>query len=201
MITINLLPESHRPPKAGPIQQFHRSPMALMLAAALVGLAVLLAAWAGINKARVSRANQKLQTLAAKKGAIDELKTSVALLQRQAKALEETHLQRSAWASRLNAIADVTPQGVWFTDLVLDAKKFVLQGAVVRQRGEEMNALNRLAQDLKQDPRLAPVVSDVQLGEIRNVQDGEIDLMEFTMTCRLTSPPEDGKKKEGRKKP
>ena len=101
----------------------------------------------------------------------------MAVLQRQAKAFEETNRQRSNWAARLNAISDVTPLGVWFSDMAMDSEKIVLEGSVVKQRGEEMAALNRLVQDLKQDPRLAQVVADVQLGEIRNVRSGDIDLM------------------------
>lgn len=187
MITINLLPQTHRSPKAGSIQQFHRSPLALMLLGGLVGLAGLLAAWRGITQVRLARARERLQALAPKRSAVDHLKASIALLQHQTRALEEADRQRSAWATRLNAISDLMPPGVWFTDLTLDPQKLVLHGAAARQQGEEMTVLNRLARDLKQDARLATVMSEIQLGELRNIQDGEIELMEFTMTCRLLS--------------
>lgn len=188
MITINLLPESYRPQKAGSIQQFHRSPLALILAAVLVGSPAGLAAWRGMSQVRLSQVRAKLDTLATKKAAIDRLKASLSALQRQARALEATGRQRGAWAPRLNAIADVTPLGVWFTELTLDPQKLVLEGAAVKQRGDGMTAVNRLVQDLKQDPRLASVISDIQLGNIRNVQDGDMELMEFTITCKLVGP-------------
>ena len=200
ILSINLLPEQYRPAPAGSIEQFPQSPLARMLVIGLAGLAVGLAGWHGTNRVRLHSAKAKLHAMAPKKERVDQLRSAIATLQRQAQALEEADHQRSNWTPRLNAIADMTPPGMWFMNMTMDTDKLVLNGVSIRRQGEEMAAVNRLVQQLKQDPRLGPVIQNMQLGELRNKQDGDVELMDFTITCHFVPTERPAPAKKARRK-
>ena len=190
MITVNLLPEDYRKPKTTSIRQFHRSPLAIGAAGLLIGVGALLAALGGCDQLRLAGLQGRIHALAPQKRVIDEVKAAIATLREQERVFEQLDRRRSHWAQRLNVLSDITPEGVWFSDLTLDAQsKLTLQGVAISQGGEEMASVNRLVQSLKADPSFSPVVRDIQIESIRNVQEGEIDLMEFTLVCNLLTSP------------
>ena len=184
MITINLLPEASRKPTATSIRQLHRSPLALVIVGALLGLSLLPAALRGVGQRRLARLQARIQALAPNKRAIDEVKAALAALREQQQTLDDLDRQRSRWASRLNVLSDVIPAGMWLTELTLDPQStLVLQGVAISQDGEGMTAVTRFVQELKTDPRLAGVIRDIQIDTVQHIQEGEIELMKFTLTC------------------
>ncbi|MBI4322676.1 MAG: PilN domain-containing protein [Candidatus Omnitrophica bacterium] len=190
MITVNLLPEGYRKPTATSIRQFHRSPLALGAAGLLIGVGVLLAALGGLGHLRLAGLQARIHALAAKKQAIDEVKAVIATLREQERVFEQLDRRRSHWARRLNVLSDLTPEGVWFSDLALDAQgKLTFQGAAISQGGEAMASVNRLVQTLKADQSFSPIIRDIQIESIQNVQEGEIELMKFALICDLIPPP------------
>lgn len=188
MIAINLLPEAYRKPKPSSIQQLHRSPLALVLIGVLLGLSLLLVALRGVSQLRLARLTARVKTLGPQQQAITEVKTTLAALRQQQQTLDYLDRQRSRWAGRLNVLSDVIPAGMWLTELTLDPQDtLVLQGVAISQDGEGMTAVTRFVQELKADPRLAGVIRDIQIDTVQNVQDGQIELMKFTLTCPLAS--------------
>lgn len=190
MITVNLLPEAYRKPQVTSIQQFRRSPLAIIGVSVLVGLGLLFGGLKGLGQMHLGRLNARLQALASQQQAINEVKAAIATLREQQQVFEQLDRQRSQWAHRLNILSDVTPDGVWFTELVLDGQHtLTLHGAAISHGGEEMAAVSRFVQDLKTHPQLSGVFRDIQIQSIQNVQEGEIELMEFTLACELAATP------------
>lgn len=190
MITVNLLPEAYRKPKVTSIQQFHRSPLAIIGVSVLVGLGLVLGGLKGLGQMHLGRLNARIQALASQHQAINEVTAAIATLREQQQMLEQLDRQRSQWAHRLNILSDVTPEGVWFTELVLDGQHtLTLHGAAISQGGEGMAAVSRFVQDLKAHQQLSGVFRDIQIQSIQNVQEGEIELMEFTLACELAGTP------------
>lgn len=186
MITVNLLPEGYRKPTTTSIRQFHRSPLAIGIAGLLIGVGVLLAALGALDQLRLRGLQARVYTLDPKRRVIDEVKIAIARLQEQERVFEQLDRRRSQWAQRLNVLSDMTPDGIWFSDLALDAQgTLTLQGAAISQGREEMASVNQLVQSLRADPQFSPVVRDIQIASIQNVQEGEIELMEFTLVCDL----------------
>ncbi len=184
MLTINLLPETSRKAVPSSFQQFHRSPLAIGLVSLLVGLGLLLVAFRGVSQLRLARLTARVKVLAPKQQAIAEVKAALAALREQQRTLAYLDRQRSHWASRLNALSDLIPAGMWLTELTLDPQsKLVLQGVAISQGGEGMTLIRRYVQDLKADPRLAGALRDIQIETVQNVQEGQIELMKFTLTC------------------
>jgi Tfp pilus assembly protein PilN len=190
MVSINLLPEAYRKPRVSKVEQLHRSPLAILAVGALVGMAAL--GWMVLlmRQARLAQLTQRLQQLASQKTAAEELKASVQQLRDQHTVFQRLSRERSQWARRLNILSDVTPEGVWFTDLSLDqGKGLIVQGSAIGRGGEEMVRIGRLVQDLKADAAFSAVVQDIQIESIKSVQEKEIEVIEFTLTCKLADSP------------
>ena len=94
------------------------------------------------------------------------------------------------WAKRLNTLSDVTPEGVWFTELSLDEDKgLVIQGSAIGQGGAEMVSVGRIVSDLKANADFSSVIKDIQIESIKRVQEKEVELVQFTLTCFLAKKP------------
>ena len=188
-VLVNLLPTAYRKPEVGSVQQFVRSPLALIAAAALAGLAGLLLMLAQVRQAALAQVEVQLREVQPKRQAIEELAKTVQMYTDQRGVLERVVQSHSQWARRLNQLSNVTPEGVWFTDLLIDLDKgLVLQGSAIGQGGAEMVQIGRLAQDLKADAVFSAVVRDIQIQSIESVQDQETEVVKFTLTGTMVNP-------------
>jgi len=188
MISINLLPEAYRKPKATSAQQFHRSPLAGIVVGVLLVAVGLLWGLVSFHEARVSSLQGRVQALQPQKTEADGLRTSLDQLRQQERVFDQLARGRVSWARHLNLLSDATPDGVWYADLLVDdSKGLVLQGAAIGQGGEEMVRIGRLVQDLKADTSLSKTLTDIQIESIKRKQDGEIELVEFTLKAGLAA--------------
>lgn len=186
MLTINLLPESARKHTLTSVEQFHRAPIAWLAAVILLG--GLLCFWVPITvrQHQLQHLNEKIEALEPKKAEVDQLQQILRQLRAQEAAFRGLKKGEGFWARRLNTLATVTPDGVWFTELNLNLSKgLIIQGAAIGQGGPEMVAVGKLVQDLKADAHFASVVKDIQIESIKRVQDGEIEVVQFTLACTL----------------
>ncbi len=185
MLNVNLLPESYRKPKISPVRQFHRSPLFLLIAVVLVAIIVVLAGIWQVNQVRLVQLNGRLQQLAAQKQTVEELRQSLQTLRGQDAVFQRLSSQRRQWAKVLNAFSDLVPDNVWFTDLSLDQQNLVVQGSAVAQSGEEMVKIGQFVQGLKASPEIASLIQDIQIESIKSVQQKEVEIVEFTLTCKF----------------
>ena len=187
MIRINLLPEAYRKTSTATIQPLYRSPLAILIVVLLIlGGAGLWGTFI-IRQAQYQQLQAKQKRLESKYQELTELLGIVQKLQSEQTVLDRLVRGRSQWARSLNRLSDTTPDGVWFTDLSLDPMKgLIIQGSAVSQGGEEMVRIGRLVQDLKVDPDFSSAIRDVQIESIKSVQEKEIDVIEFTLTGKIT---------------
>ena len=185
MLLVNLLPESYRKPKISPVREFHRSPLFLLMAVVSVGVLIIFVSVWQVNHIRLAQLNGRLQQLAPQKQAVDELKESLQTLRNQDAVFERLSSQRYRWARVLNAFSDLVPENVWFMDLSLDQQNLVVQGAAIAQNGEEMVQIGKFVQSLKAHPEVGALVQDIQIESIKSVQQKEVEVVEFTLTCKL----------------
>lgn len=184
MITINVLPESYRKPKASPLHELHRSPLLRLLIVAAIGLVAALAGLWQVQQARLGGLSAKAKSLTERKAAVDRLSESVGGLSMQKQVFEEVVKRRSRWATYLDRLSAIVPAGIWFTDLLIDQERgLVLQGSAVGQGGQEMVSIGRLAQDLKYDAAFSATFRDIQIESIKSAQDGDLEIVQFTLTC------------------
>ena len=191
MLRINLLPESERRGNLSPIEQFHRTPLMWLAVTGMVLFAVFQLAPIYVSRQQIAKLNVKVHALEPKKLEVDQLQVLLQQLRAQEAAFRKLGKGQSLWAKRLNTLSDVTPEGVWFTDLTLDQTKgLVIQGAAISQGGSEMVSVGRVVQDLKADADFAAAVKDIQIESIKRVQEKEIEVVQFTLTCALVSAPQ-----------
>lgn len=186
MLQINLLPETNRKAAVSPIEQFHRTPLMWLFVGTMFVLPVLLFIPVVLNRQQFAALQSKIQTLQPKKLEVDQIQRLVQRLRTQEAAFHSLGKGKSLWSKRLNTLSDITPEGIWFTELSLEqGKGLVIQGSAISLGGVEMDNIGRLVQGLKDDPGFASVLKDIQIESIKRVPEKEIELAQFTLTCVL----------------
>ena len=189
LLKINLLPEAFRKTSNSPLNQLYRTPLMWISVGAMAIVALLLWLPAAVHRRQLEQLTATIQQLTPKKQEVDQLQQALKRLQIQQAAFRKLQGGQGFWSRRLNTLSDVTPDGVWFTELVLDESKgLTIEGSAIGQSGSEMVSVGRLVQDLKADPGFASVVKDVQIESIKRVQEREIELVQFALTCALAQP-------------
>lgn len=189
MLKINLLPESARKAGLSPIEQLHRMPLIWIAVALMVVVALSLVVRVGIGHRALAELNAKIQVLQPKKLEVDQIQRLLSRLRAQETAFHGLKKGQGLWSKRLNVLSNVTPDGVWFTELTLNPTQgLMIQGSAIEQGGSEMVNVGRLVQDLKADPDFASAVKDIQIESIKRVQDGAIEVVQFTLACALREP-------------
>ena len=191
MLRVNLLPESARRASGSPLEQAYRTPLAKFVAVALGLYLVSLVVPYTLYQSQLRTLNEKVLSLQPKKLEVDRIQGLLTGLKNQAASFQSlSRGDRGLWSRRFNILSDVTPEGVWFTELTLEpGKSLVIQGSAVGMAGAEMVSIGRLVQDLKSNPDFASVVKDLQIESIKRVQEREIELAQFTLTCALQELP------------
>ncbi|MBI3330542.1 MAG: PilN domain-containing protein [Candidatus Omnitrophica bacterium] len=188
MLRVNLLPDGARKAALSPLEQLHRTPLMWLAAAVMVLFAASLTASRALGHRRLQALNAKIQALAPKKAEVDQIQRLLQQLRAQEAAFRGLKRGQGLWSKRLNALSNVTPDGVWFTELVLDpAKGLILQGAVIGEGGSEMVRVGQLVQSLQADPDFASAVQDIQIESIKRLQEQEIEVVQFTLTGALVT--------------
>ena len=186
LLKVNLLPESARKTTLSPIEQFHRTPLMWMVVGLMVGLAILLLIPLGALQGQLRQLNIKIELLEPKKMEVERIQRTLQTLHSQEAAFRNLKQGHSLWSKRLNLLSDVTPDGVWFMELTLDpAKGLIIEGSAIGQGGSEMVNVGRLREDLKKDPEFAAAVKDIQIESVKRVQEKEIEVVQFTLSCPL----------------
>lgn len=186
MLKINLLPETARKPTRSPIEEFHRTPLMRLIVGGLVLVALLQVLQVTLHRRHLQQLRTQIDALMPKKLEVEQLQATIQRLQAYQAAFEQFGRHEAGWAKRLNVLSDVTPDGVWFTELALDGEKgLIIQGHAISQGGEEMVGVGRLVEDLKASPAFAAAVKEVQIDSIKRTQDRDIELVQFTLVCPL----------------
>lgn len=186
MLTINLLPEGQRKASLSGVEQFHRAPIMWIIGGLLVALPALLYVPVHLRRGQVNGLSATVAQLRPKKVEVDRLQKTLQELRAQAAAFDSLDKGEARWSRRLNILSDVTPEGVWYTDLTLDqAKGLVIQGSAIGQADPEMVNVSRLVQALKAERAFTSAVKDIQIESIKRVQDGEVEVVQFTLSCSL----------------
>ncbi|MBI2104229.1 MAG: PilN domain-containing protein [Candidatus Omnitrophica bacterium] len=190
MLKINLLPEGARKTTLSPLEQLHRTPLVWLVAAAMVFFAVSLSIPVTLAHRRLQALNAKIQVLTPKKAEVDQIQKLLQQLRAQEAAFHGLKRGQGLWSKRLNILSDVTPDGVWFTELTLDpAKGLVIQGSVIGEGGSEMVRVGRLVQSLQENSDFASAVGDIQIESIKRIQEEDTEIVQFTLTGALAAAP------------
>ena len=190
MLNINLLPEDARKSTSSHLEQFHRTPILWVAVGGMVLFALTLAVPIHLRSRQLQALTASLQALQPKKAEVDRLQQLLQQLKSQESAFRAVAASQGLWSKRLNTLSNITPDGVWFTDLNFDETKgLVIQGSAIGRGGNEMVSVGHIVSDLKADSDFSSAIKDIQIESIKRVQDKEIELVQFTLTCVLRQKP------------
>ena len=186
MLQINLLPEGARKATLSPVEHFHRTPLMWLSVALTIGFTCWLFIRINLRRGMLRQLNNAVHRLEPKRDAVNELKQRLEQLRAQEAAFHGLRHAQGLWSKRLNTLSDVTPEGVWFTELSLDQNKgLIIQGSAIGQGGGEMVNVGRLVQDLKANPDFLLAIKDIQIESIKRVQEKRVEVVQFTLSCPL----------------
>ena len=189
MLKINLLPESARQATLSHLEQLHRTPLMWIALSMMIAIPVSLFLPANLSSHQLAQLTAKLGVLEPRKAEVDRLQQLLQRLRVQEAAFRDMGRGQGVWSKRLNVLSNVTPSGVWFTDLSLDQTTgLVIQGSAVAQRDPEMVNVTKFVRELEADPDFAAAVKNIQIESIKRVLDGDIEIVQFTLTCSLIQP-------------
>ena len=190
MLKVNLLPPSIRQDTLSPIEQFHRTPLVWAAAGLMAGLLLLLFIPVTLRNQQLRALNAKIEALTPKKLEVDRLQVALQRFHVEEEAFRVLAGNRSLWSKRLNILSDLTPDGVWFTDLLLDPEKgLIIQGSAIGQGDTEMVSIGRFVQSLKEDAYFSAGLRNVQIESIKRTQEKTIEVVQFMITALLAASP------------
>lgn len=181
MLKINLLPEGARPTTISTVEQFHRAPLLWIVFA--IAVLIPLWHWTMINSRRrqVEQLTAKLQVLEPRQAAVDQLQHKLQQLRAEETAFRGMKQGQGGWAKRLNILSDATPEGIWYTELLLDhTKGLVIQGSSIGGAGP-----TKLVEQLKESPDFMAAIKNVQIESLKTIPEGELEVVQFTLNCSL----------------
>jgi Tfp pilus assembly protein PilN len=190
LLRIDLMPEEARKVAPSAMQQFHRTPLMALAAAIMVAVPLLLLLPISLKRRQLAALRTQIAALEPRRAELERIQQFLQRLRSQQAAFQGLRKGQDIWSTRLNTLSNVTPDGLWFTDLTLDHKKgMVLQGSAIATSGPEMVTVTRLVQALKSDPEFSQTFRSIQIESIKRVQEGSFDLVQFTVTCMFTPAP------------
>ena len=189
MLRINLLPEERRKTPQSKVEQLHRTPLMAVLIGVAVALPLVLLMPIQVSTRQLQRLNGEIAGLKPHQEELVKLQRFLETLKGQESALQTLSKGGGLWAQRLNIISDATPEGVWFTEMILDPQKgLLLRGSAIGRSDPGMVNVGRFVHSLKADPIFMAMVKDIQIESIKRVQEGDVEVMQFTVNCTLVNP-------------
>ncbi len=127
----------------------------------------------------------------------DVLQTVRTLVQTQRELLQQTVDRRESMAAKLDALAHLLPDGVWFTEMVFEdlpdretgghALNLTVKGACfLGQPEQELAAIQEFADRIKRDPRFFQGFQVAQIEEVQATVDEDrgITYQTFRLNCK-----------------
>lgn len=129
--------------------------------------------------------DKKWQGLEQQRKELEVFNSEYAVISEDAKAIQQISQSRINWAQKLNLLSLGLPPGVWYSEISVSPKEFILQGTVVALQKEEMALINKLISSLKNDPDFFKDFSSLELGSVQKRTVGSYDIFDFILQGAL----------------
>ena len=190
MIEINLLPKElktdFKPEKTGiglqPRQVLYFIPFIFGI---LLCIHLYLFAVTIFKSSQFNILNNKWQKFEPQRKMLEGFNKEYALLSEDAKISQQLLRERINWSEKLNKLSLDLPSGIWFNEVSISEKDFILKGSVVSLQLQEMNLIKIFLDNLKKDALFFKDFSNLELGSVQRETIGGYDIVEFTITAGL----------------
>jgi len=185
LIQINLLPDNLKASAAKsargiePRQILSFLPFIL---AALIALHILLGLAGVIKGIQVSAANNKWQKLTGQRKIVEDFKKEHNILSADSQLTRNLVSQRISWSEKLSSLSRDLPSGIWFGELALNQKSFILDCSAVSLQKKEMSLISQFMDKIKKDTGFFKDFTGVELGTIQRKNISGYDIVDFVIT-------------------
>ena len=201
MIEINLLPEELKgrlkaktkkyalSSSTGPVK--FEAKYIIYLIPLILGMLICTHVYLGLTffakKGNLSQMANKWQGLEPQRKELEVFNAEYSAISEDAKAIQHISRSRVNWAQKINQLSLGLPSGVWYTEISVTPKDFILQGAVVALQKEELTLVNKLISNLKNDPIFFKDFSNLELTSVQKKTIGGYDIFDFILQGELKS--------------
>ena len=131
--------------------------------------------------------NKKWQSLEPQRKTLENFNKEYAIFSQDALAIKELTEQRINWSQKLNKLSLDLPSGIWFNEISVLGKDFILQGSVVSLQKEEMSLIKKLIDNLKNDPDFFKDFNTLELSLAQKKTIGSYEVVDFILTGTIKS--------------
>lgn len=185
MIEINLLPQEVK--SKNKTLAFKQAYFLYLLAFVFCGLIfahIALAAWGLVKGCQLRLLENKWKQLTPQRKMMEGSKGSAGSSATSA-AAQKLFEERICWSEKLNKLSLSLPEGVWFNEISLNQNSFVLKGAVISLKKEEMALINAFLDSLKQDKDFIRDFSILEIDVAMRKIIGGYEIIEFNLCGSL----------------
>ncbi len=188
MIEINLLPEELKTKTAA--KKINLEPKHILYFVPVIfGILVIAHIYLALinikNSYQLRALNNQWQKLAPQRQILETAKQEYDVLSADAAVIRQLANLRINWAEKLNKLSLNLPPGIWFSEISLTDKNFILKGSVVSLQKEEMGLINRLLNNLKNDAGFFRDFTNLDLSSAQRRVIGGYDTVDFIITGTL----------------
>lgn len=186
MIEINLLPQElqvkAKKASTGPKVDVKNFLIGIPIIFALLIIAHIFLALGSISlNLKASSLEKKWNSLAGQRKELDNLKKEYNVFTQDAAISSQLTKGRTAWGERLNLLSLKLPSGIWFNELLITNKDFVLRGAVVSLVKQELTLINKFLASLKETPQFFNNFTSLEMGSVQREVVGGYDILNFSL--------------------
>jgi len=190
MIEINLLPEElkikaqkkNRDIKSRQILYFIPALFIILLLVHSYLIAALV-----IKNIQLTALNSKWQKLRPQVVKIEEFKKNYELVSQDTRVIQQLVNQRVNWAEKLNKLSLNLPSGIWFNEILVTPKEFILNASVISLQKDEMSLINQFMESLKNDNAFSKDFSNPELESVQKTVIGGYDVAIFALIAKPRS--------------
>ena len=186
MIEINLLPQELRPKKHNlELEANGLFYIILLIFGILIVVHVYLVAASMIASYQFRSLGNKWQKLEPERQIIEDMRKEYTGLSKDTAAIQQFLKERVIWAEKLNLLSSQLPSGVWFNEIKVSGKDFILKGSVFSLTKQELGQINKFLSNLKADNNFFRDFLSLELGPVQKTPIGSYEVAEFTINGKL----------------
>lgn len=128
---------------------------------------------------------KKWESLVPERQKVEEMRKQSDIVSQDIKAIQQITARRILWSGKLNKLSLLVPRGVWFNEISLNNKNFILRGSAVSLKKEEISLINLLLSSLKEDKQFFNNFNSLDLTSVQRRQVGGYEVADFILTGGL----------------
>lgn len=151
----------------------------------LVCIHLYLAAINIIKSAQLGTLNKKYKSLEPQRKEVENFKKEYTITSEDAREIQHLTEQRISWSEKLNKLSLDLPSGIWFNEISLNNKDFVLNGSVISLQKEEITLINKFIDNLKNDVSFFKDFQTLELSSVQRRVIAGYDIVDFILAGTL----------------